>query len=352
MRISCLRLICWLAGVTLSCLALPGLAAPTAELRILTWSEYMDPAIVKEFEARYNARVHFSYFESDETRTDILLETEGVGYDMVMVNGISLASYHKRGWLAPLDETQIPNLKYIDARWKNAFAEAAGLAAPFFWGTMGIGYRSDLVDQPLTSWMDLLRPQEKLRGRIVMINSSRDLVGIAMQALGHSVNSTDPQQLAEAEALLLEQKPHVKSYSYVSLSKESALVSGEVVAAMMYSGDALMVQEFHEDIIYVVPEEGSNLWVDYWTVLQSSEQKSLAMQFINFINEPEIAARMAEYVYYATPNLAAEKLLPEDFLSNQSIYPGKEVMQRTEVYAPLPPRFIKKLNTAFSRIIR
>lgn len=325
---------------------------PVSELRILTWSEYMDPEIVAEFEAKYNAKIKFSYFESDETRTDILLENDGVGFDLVMVNGINLSIYRKRGWLAPLEAEKIPNLRHIDRRWIEAFPAAEGRAVPFFWGTLGIAYRRDLVETPIHTWMDLFRAEEKLHGRIVMVKSSQDLIGAALQASGFSVNSIDSQALKAAESLLMEQKPHVFSYSYIALDKGSSLVSGDVIAAMVYSGDALMVQEHNENIIYVVPKEGSNLWVDYWAVMQSSAEKDLAMAFIDFINNPDIAARMAEYVYYATPNLAATSLLPAEFLENPVIYPDSSVLERSEFYQELPARAVKKRNTIFARVIR
>lgn len=325
---------------------------PVDELRILTWSEYMDPEIVAEFEQAHNARITFTYFESDETRNDFLLEADGADYDLVLCNGISLRGYRKRGWLAPLEMAQMPNLRHIAPRWTQAFPAAEGHAVPFTWGTMGIAYRRDLVSTPLDSWMDLLQPQPDLQGKIVMIKSSRDLLAAALLALGHSVNSADSQALRQAEELLIGQKPHVKVYSYISLTEQSALVTGEAVAAMVYNGDALMVQEHNENIAYVVPREGSNLWVDYWVVMRPSPEKQLAMAFLDFINQPAIAARMAKFVHYATPNHAAEALLPAAFRNNPAIYPRQEILDRSEFYQDLPPRSIKQRNTIFARVIQ
>ena len=121
---------------------------------------------------------------------------------------------------------------------------------------------------------------------------------------------------------------------------------------MLYSGDALMVQEHHEDIEYVLPEEGGNIWVDYLVVLESSKNKDLALAFINFLNEPENAAQLAEFVYYATPNKAAEKLLPAEFLEDPVIYPSKEALAKSEFHNPLPPRAAKKRNLAVSKILK
>ena len=322
------------------------------ELVLLNWSEYLDPDLVEKFETRFNAKLREVYFESDDLRDEMMLETDGRGYDLALVNGISVDLYRKRGWLSPVSETQIPNLKHIDGRWLEAFPSLDGYTVPYFWGTMGIAYRKDLVQAPLTSWMDILQPAESLRGKIGMVESSRDALGMALKALGYSANSTDSGQIKAAEQLLLAQKPYVKTYTYIALNEESALVSGDIVATMIYSGDALMVQEHHQEIDYVVPAEGGNIWVDYLVVLENSKNKQLAHTFLNFLNEPENAAQLAEFVYYATPNKGAEKLLPAEFLEDPVIYPSEAVLSKSEFYKPLPPRDMKKRNIAFSRALQ
>lgn len=328
------------------------LPSPQRTLVLLNWSEYLDPELVASFEQKYNAKVSEVYFESDDLRDDMLLESEGRGFDLVMASGPAINAYQRRNWLAPLDLEQIPNYKHIDEHWVKAFPAAQGYAAPFFWGTTGIAYRSDLVSGPIDSWMDIMKPDESLQGKIAMVESSRDLMTVALKALGYSANTTDAGEIKAAEELLLAQKPYVKSYNYLALTEESALVSGDVVAALMYSGDALVVQEHHDDIDYVLPREGGNIWVDYLVVLQSSMNKDLAYAFINFVNNPENAAQMAEFVYYATPNKAAEKLLPAEFLEDTVIYPGQEALSKSEFHNPLPPRASKKRNLAISKVLR
>jgi spermidine/putrescine transport system substrate-binding protein len=325
---------------------------PPRTLVLLNWSEYLDPELVEKFETSFNAKVSEVYYGSDDQRDEMMLETDGAGYDLVLVNGISLDSYRKRGWLAPLDRAKIQNIAYLDPHWLNAFPASGGYAVPYFWGTMGIAYRKDLVERPPVSWMDLLKPAEYLRNRISMMEASRDLFAPALKALGYSVNTANPHEIAAAGNLLLAQKPYVRTYSYLSLTDESALVSGDVIAAVLYSGDALMVQQHNANIEYVLPMEGSNIWVDYLTVMESSKNKDLAWAFINFLNEPENAARLAQFVYYATPNQAAEKLLPAEFLANPVIYPGKGALDKSEFYTPLPPRALKQRNVITTGIMQ
>src|SRR5690554_364308 len=326
-------------------------AVESKELMFLNWADYMDLEILLEFKQRTGITVKQSYFDSDTTRDELLLETEGKGFDVALINGVSLRILARRGWLEPLDEQTIPNLKYVDSRWRTAFEKTEEFGVPYFWGTVGIAYRKDLVPFTVSSWMDLMQPAKELRGKIGMIGDSADMIGVALKALGYSLNSTDAEELKKAEALLQAQAPAVKTYRYISLDENSALLTGHVVMTMMYNGDSLMLQKHNDNIAFVLPKEGGNIWVDYLSVLSASPRKASAKQFIDFLNEPEIAARLAQYVYYATPNLAAEALLPADFRANPVIYPNGAALENSEFYSPLPPRVQKHRAAIFSHLV-
>ena len=322
------------------------------ELVVLNWETYLDPELVAEFEQAFNAKVRQVYFKTDNERDKLLLQSSGAGYDIAIVNGVSIEKYKQRGWLAKIDEARMPNLRHIHDRWRSAHNQASDYAVPYFWGTTGIAYRSDLIDTEVTSWMDLMKPPEAAKGRVAMIGDSRDLAIPALLALGFSPNSGDPAELAAARALLLEQRPHVRSYTYVSLDESSSLVTGEVTMALMWSGDALVIKEYNENINYVVPKEGTILWVDYLAILEASQKKELAADFINFMNEPRTAARQAEYVYYPTPNKAAEAFLPAEFLADELIYPPQALLDRSAFYKAVPAVFWKRYATIFSEVTR
>ncbi|MDO6443383.1 spermidine/putrescine ABC transporter substrate-binding protein [Marinobacter sp. 2_MG-2023] len=340
----------WIALI-LIVLSLPLQAAEPRELALLSWQGYMDPEIVEEFRQRTGISVKQTYFESDAARDEVLLETGGRGYDIALINGASIRILAKRGWLEPINETDIPNLKHVDPHWRALHDKAETYSVPYFWGTLGIAYRKDLVPFAVSSWMDLLRPEKEIQGRVAMISDARDLITVALKALGYSINSTDAKELAAAEALLQAQAPAVKTYKYVSRGKNSALVNGQVVMSMIYNGGALEVQEYHDEIAFVLPKEGSSIWVDYLSVLSASANKAAAKQFINFLNEPEIAAQLAQFVCFATPNLAAEALLPEDFRNDPVIYPSEEALENSETYRRLPARTEKLRATIFSRLV-
>jgi spermidine/putrescine transport system substrate-binding protein len=346
---ACLRAAVVILGVALA----PSAAAdPAREVLLLNWSEYLDPELLAAFEAEHGIRVREVYYESDDARDEILVRSDGRGFDLAIVNGSNMDAYRRRGWLHPVTPAEVPNLRHIDPAWLSPFPAAEGYAAPYFWGTLGIAWRSDLVGEPIHSWMQILDPSdEALRGKIVMHSSTRDLIGMALRALGHSVSTTDPEALRAAEDLLIRQRPNVHSYGYVSLDEGSSMVSGEAVAAMLFNGDALMLQEVEPRIEFVVPEEGCNLWVDYLVVLADAPNKDLALRFMDFLNEPERAAALAEYVWYATPNRAAADLLSEEFKSDPVIYPDADVLARCETYEALPPRVRRSYNAVYSRVV-
>jgi spermidine/putrescine transport system substrate-binding protein len=248
-------------------------AGDPPELVVLNWPNYLDPELVDRFEQQHGVKVREVFFEGDDQRDEMLVNSDGAGYDVVLVSGNMLRTYMRSGWLQPMTEQQVPNLVHVAPRWRTAFAAADGFAAPYTWGTLGIGYREDLVPEPIDSWMQVFRPAPPLQGRMAMLSHNRDLVGMALMALGHSSNSHDEHELMQAEELLLAQRPHVRTYGYIGLNGDSAMVSGEIAAAMMFNGDALMLQEFEPRIRFIVPREGGNLWVDYFVVMSRSNPK-------------------------------------------------------------------------------
>ena len=316
----------------------------------LSWADYIDPALVKTFEEQFNVTVKEVFFETDEDREQKLAYTAGKGYDVMLVGGSYIASYVKRDWVAPIDTTKIPTLKHIESRWKQAFPEAETHGVPYFWGTMGIAYRKDLVPEKIDSWQQFFKPSGALRGKIGMINDSFETIGMALIALKYSRNSTDSKALAEAERLLLSQRPYVNLYSTPILTEKSPMVTGEQWMCMSYNGDALTIQAYNPQIEFVVPKEGAGLWVDYLMVSKSSEHKDLAMAFINFLNEPKNAAQLATYLNYASPNAAAKQFLSAEHLNNPVIYPPQEILSRSEFTQKLPPRIERQRNIVFSKV--
>lgn len=321
------------------------------ELVFLNWDSYVDPALIRAFEKRYDVRVREMFFESDEARNRMLVEADGKGYDVAVVNGDALSLYRAHSWLAPLDKSLVANLRHVDPLYRTIYPAADGVAVPYFWGTLGIAYRADLLPAGIRTWKQFFEPDEALHRKISTLASPAELIGMALKAGGQSANSADPAALAEAAALLLRQKPFVRSYFDVAVDEDSALLSGELVASMMYNGDALVLAEQNPHIRYTVPEEGAALWVDYLAVMAAPGNRDLAYAFVNFLNDPANAAQNALRLHYATPNMAAEPLLPTAFLANPAIFPPLDVMARCEVIRPLPAQVERRKAMIYARLV-
>ncbi|MEH6346260.1 MAG: spermidine/putrescine ABC transporter substrate-binding protein [Bermanella sp.] len=343
-----LRKACLLAIILLPVIAQAQPDTVAKTLSILNWDDYLDPLLVAKFERQFKVKIKQSFYESDDYRDELMAAEGGRGYDVVVVSGIMVDSYRRQGWLA--SKPEMANSQHINTKWEGVFKGCKEYMVPYFWGTLGIAYRQDLVSEPITSWKQFFTPKEELSGKIALINSGRDVVSMALKSLGFSANTGSHAELKEARELLMAFSPHVKTLNYINFGENSAMLSGEVVASMMYSGDTLMLQELSDDISYVLPAEGGNIWVDYIGVTEASTHKELAWTFINFLNEPKNAAQLAQHIYYATPNTAAEKLLPEAFVDNSVIYPSNKALDESEYYQVLSPRTHSRYNSIFSQL--
>lgn len=322
-------------------------------LTIYNWEEYMPASVLTGFEKKTGYNVKQIYYKTDDLKSELLAETGGRGMDLIIGSGYSFNVYVQRGGLlANLDGKSIQNaLNNVDPIWGQRFPRLAGIAIPYAWGTMGIAYRSDLIKEKIDSWNQLMAPEEYLRGKIMMINDYRDAMASAFKVLGHSINESDPQVILQAGEVLSRQRPFVKAYGYIDLTDQSELINGSIWMAQAYNGDVLQIKEHLNTIEYVVPKEGSNVWVDCIAVLEASKNKPAAMAFINYINEPEVAALIALELNYASPNMAAMKFLPPEHLNNPLIYPSTDILQKSELYQPLDGRTIRRYNNTFLNVV-
>jgi len=322
----------------------------TKKLVILNWGNYMDPSVINDFEAKFNVTVTEPIYSSSDDRDEKVVQSEGRGYDVIVMGSKDLRRYVQRDWIIPLDTSKVPNLKYVGERFRKVLPIVEKYAVPYMWGTTGIIYRNDLVKEKITSWKQFYQPEEYLRGKIMVLGANRNAIGFALKSLGYSFNSEDSQTLAEVERLLLAHKPYVRTYGNLKVKKESGIISGKVWMGMTYNGDALGLKKFHPNLTYILPKEGGVYWVDHLAVMKYSQEPQLALEFVNFLHQPKIAARSSIYLNSATPNLRAKQFLPNNFLENSVIYPSEEALANSEVVVPLPPRVQKKYNTIYSKL--
>jgi len=347
---------CCLLAAALACLpgadaAVAAYASRATPLKVLAWAGSIDPDVAAHFEAEQGARLIIDAFESDDRRDAQLAERAGRGYDLIIVDSTQVARYARRGWLHRLDRFDLPNRAFDMPSAAGSRVAALNFGTPFSRGTLGIAWRDDLWPAGFDRWQQLLSPEASLDGRILMVSNARELVGVALKAAGHSANTSETLQIEAAGAQLAAQRPSVGYYGYAKLEASAPLVTGDVVAAMMYSGDALRLQALDPRIRYRVPREGGLQRTDFLAISAFAEYPELAARFIDFVNRPSIAARQARYLRSATLNVAARELLPASFLSDPIVYPEPAVLQASEFLLALPAPSQRLINAVGAQLM-
>ncbi len=300
--------------------------ANPATLHYFTWSDYVDPDIMAGFEASHGVRVVVDTFSSNE---ELLakVQTGMTGYDVVVPSDFMAGIMGKLGLLAELDLSRIPHVQDLETHLTQLpFDPTQQFAVPYLWGTVGIGYNTNIIVEAPTSWNVLWDRQ--YAGRISMLNDQREVFGLALRALGHSLNTRDPRIIQQAKERLLVQKPLVKAYT--SEQFDQLLVSGDVVLAHAWGGPVARAMREDSRIRYVIPEEGGTIWTDCLAVLVSSPNKMLAMDFINYLLSEQVALQTSKRLLFASANRHVRKQLPSEIRDNSAVYPPDEVLSRME----------------------
>lgn len=314
-------------------------------VNVYNWGDYMDKDLLAKFEEETGIQVVYSTFNTNEDLY-VKLKNGVSNYDVVMPSDYMIEKMKNEEMLRPIDWSQVPNMKYVDLEYQNHTYDPEQIySAPYFWGTLGIVYNTQLVDEEVDSWNILW--DEKYKREIIMLDSSRDSLGIALKLLGYSMNSTKEEELAQAEELLIKQYPLV--YAYLVDQTKDIMKNGEAALAVMYSGDAVDALSENEDLAYTVPKEGSNLWFDSMVIPKNSKNPENGEAFINFMLEPENAAQNADYVWYSLPSSAAKELLDEELRDNEVAYPRLETLTNLEVFKD-PGQFVKKYDDIWQNV--
>lgn len=312
-------------------------------LTIYNWGDYIDPELIAEFEEESGMKVVYQTFDSNEAMMT-KIQQGGTTYDVVIPSEYAISKMKEEDLLIPLDHSKLPNLKYIDSRFLNlSFDEGNKYSIPYFWGTVGIVYNPELTDLTFESWDDLWDPS--LKNQILLVDGAREVIGMGLNSLHYSLNDTNEEHLQEALTKLSKLTPNVKAI--VGDEIKMLLAGEEGAVGLVWSGDAAEIMDENEKLDYVVPEEGSNLWFDNMVIPKTASNIDGAHQFINFMLDPEHAARNAEYVGYSTPNAAALELLPEEVSSDERFYPNEELTEKLEVYDNLGKRMLAHYNDLF-----
>ena len=313
-------------------------------LTVYNWGEYIDPELLKQFEEETGIKVTYETFDSNEGMMG-KVEQGGTSYDVAMPSEYMVEMMVEKDLLLALDFSQIPNVKNIDPYFLNLpFDPSNEFSLPYFWGTLGIAFNPELLEgQTFESWDDLWNPS--LKQDVILVDSAREVIGMGLNSLGYSLNSTNLDEVRKATDKLKTLSPNIKAV--IGDEVTPLMVNGEAAIALTWSGQAADMMYENEAIDYIVPKEGSNLWFDNMVIPRTSKNIEGAHLFINFMLGAEVAAQNADYVGYSTPNLAAMELMDPEVTEDERFYPDEETRDHLEVYKNLGLELIGTYNELF-----
>jgi len=302
------------------------------DLALYNWSEYIDPELISAFEEEFDVTVTEDFYPSNEEM--LARVQEGASFDVVVPSDYMISIMIEEGLLAPIQTDAVPNLDNLADRFASdlPYDPEGEYSVPYQWGTTGLGVDLAVVGEDVPhTWGLVFDPElsEQYAGKITMLDDPRETMGAALKYLGYSLNSTDPDELAEAEELVAGAIPRLAAFD--SDQYDELLIQGESAIAHGYSGNFFTAfEEGESDYEYFVPDEGGTVWVDNMAVPTDAPHPCTAHAFINFLLDAENGAALTNFNYYASPNAAAEELILPEILEDPAIYPSEELDERLE----------------------
>jgi putrescine transport system substrate-binding protein len=329
-------------------------------LRVLNWSDYIEPALLEEFERQTKIKVIYDVFDSSEALVE-KLDAVSEPYDLVVPSADKLAALKNDNKVKKLNPQGIQGFENIDStilKLMQVVDPGNEYGLPYLWGTVGIAYNTKLVDQyapeaPKNSLEMIFNPihARKLANcGVAVLDSPSDIIPLALIYLGFDPSVADVNTVKSTEAVLQKIKPHVKTIS--SADYIDALAKGKVCVAVMFSGDALQARDNIEtsgQIEYRVPEEGSTLWFDTFALSSGAKNEVAAREFLSFMMVPENIAQATNYVNYANANTKAGAYISKDILNDIGIYPPQNVADRLIVMPALTDEVSSVMDQVWSR---
>lgn len=321
-------------------------------INVYNWGEYIANGtdgsmdVNAEFTRRTGIKVNYTTFDSNESLYSKLVGG-GADYDVIIPSDYMISKLINENMLAELDFSNIPNYRYIDERFQNPDYDPENLySVPYTWGVVGLFYNTDYIDEEITSWSALW--DDRFAGKILMFDNPRDSFAIAQFLLGQSPNTTDEGEWEEAAALLKQQKPLVQAYVMDQIFDK--MQSGEAWMAPYYSGDAAILVDNNDNIQFVVPQEGTNFFVDAMCIPITSSHKAEAEEYINFMCDPEIAGANMDYIGYSTPEEAAKEYMDEEMVASPIHYPDEATLPPTHIFVNLPESTSKLVDSLWAEV--
>lgn len=320
-------------------------SASSGTLTIYNWGDYIDPELLTAFEEESGLQIVYETFDSNEAMYT-KINQGGTSYDIAIPSEYMIERMIEEKMLNPLDYSKIEGVDHLVPEFMDLpFDPGNKYSIPYFWGTLGIIYNEKMIEEDaITAWEDLWNPE--YRENLLLIDGAREIVGFTLQNLGYSLNSTNENELAEVEEKLTSLAPNVKAI--VADEIKMYMIQEEAPIAVTFSGEAADMMWENENLHYVLPEEGSNLWFDNLVIPKTAQNIDGAHAFISFMLRPENAALNAEYIGYSSPNQTAiEEYIDEEVISDEQFYPNLDEVDDLEVYENLGLEYIGIYNDIF-----
>lgn len=320
---------------------------PTEQINFLNYGENIDTETVKQFEKEYGIKVNVETFDDMETMYQ-KVSKGGVTYDVILVSDALMTRMIKEDLVSELNKDNIPNIAQMDEAYLDLDIDPGNkYSVPYMFGTVGIVYNKDVVKEKVDSF-DILW-DEKYKDKVFMFDTYRDTMGAALKKLGYSLNTKNPKEIEEAKNLLLDQRKTINPIYGVD-NGTTMIPAGETDINMIWSGEGLNLQDENPNLVYVVPKEGANFWIDSLCVPKNAKNIEGAEKFINFVSDKESAFRIADEIGYTTPNKEARAKQPENVRNNPNAYMPKEIMDRCEFYEDFPGDVKRIYDDAWTQI--
>lgn len=310
----------------------PGEVAENGVVYIYNFGDYIDPELVDKFEEETGYTAVLDYFDTNEEMYPVI-KNGTAGYDVVCASDYMIDKMINEDLLLEINYSSVPNIQYLSPKirdFSEGYDPGMYYSVPHTWGTYGIIYNKKLVDEKDfenpedVSWGLLF--DERYNGKVIMPNAVREADMVSAKYLGYSMNTTDEEELSEITDLLIEQKPMV--YSYSNDNARDLMIGESAAMAVITSGDVLYAQEDNENLDYVIPKEGTEVWTDCWAVPRSCENYAGAMAWINFMYSYDSAVSNFEYLTYAIPNSQLDDYEYEDYIE------GPEILSEIPIVSP------------------
>ena len=334
-------------------------------VNVYNWSDYIDASIIDDFTKETGIKVVYDVFDSNE-----ILETKllagGSGYDVVVPTANFLARQITAGVFQKLDKSKLPNLAntwdIVNERTAK-YDPGNEYSVNYMWGTVGIGYNEKKVKEALgvdkiDSWDTVFNPEQMAKLKdcgVYMLDSPTDMIPTVLRYLGIDPESHSPEDIAKVEETMLKIRPFVRKFH--SSEYINALANGDICVAVGWSGDVFQARdraaEADQGVVvgYSVPKEGAEMWFDQMAIPADAKHVPEALEFINYMLKPEVAAKASNFIYYANGNKASQQFIDKDIIGDPAIFPDDATLQKLFTVSPYDPKTQRLITRSWTKVV-